>query len=111
MKLETGSDWSARYRSVASDEPTPLLDEMIFAAAARRAQRARVARRGAAAVAVAMAAIGIFTLMPHWRMDVHRPYASTRPTGYGLEEGATRYYLAHIAGAPYSGLGSTEDEL
>ena len=103
MTEEDTSPLLVRYRSTVTEEQTSALDEVILAAAARHAWRARSMRRGV--VALALAAL---VILPFWRAHVVRSPQARDTSGYGREEGATRYYLLNSAGVKYTGPGSTE---
>jgi hypothetical protein len=99
------SRWRVLYRATVSDEPATLLDEVILNAASRRTAQRRALRR--CVVVVALAAIAL------WPLRELRPVPGiTRSavTNYGLQEGATRYYLVNVAGAAYAGPGSGEQK-
>ena len=103
MTEEDLSPWLAHYRSSVGEEPTPALDEVILRAASRRAAHVRTMRRSV--VVLALAAVAIW---PLWRAHVARAPRASNLSGYGLQEGATRYYLLTAAGARYTGPGSME---
>jgi hypothetical protein len=100
---EDVSELLVRYRSTVSEEPTPALDGAILRAAGSRAARVRTMR--GSVVALGLAAVVIW---PFWRAHVVPAPRAIRVSGYGLQEGATRYYLLTAAGVPYAGPGSME---
>lgn len=91
----------AQYRSASRDQSASALDEVILAAARRHVQRRRAARATAVTLAVlAVACVSFwnahFDRQPQVRHD------------YGLDEGATRYFLSNVAASPYKGPGSKD---
>lgn len=105
IEEEDALPWRATYRRTLPEEATPALDEVILRVANRRAARIRALRRSA--VAFALVAVAI---LPIWRtLTTHEPEAA-RMTNYGYHEGATRYYLLNVAGAPYTGPESKEQK-
>ncbi|MGH9920262.1 MAG: hypothetical protein ACRD6W_15515 [Nitrososphaerales archaeon] len=102
----TEEDLSAvlpRYRSTVTDEPTPHLDELILRAAGRHSVRVRVMRR--CVVALALAAL---VTWPSWHLHGIRLQQARDMSGYGRQEGLTRYYLLNVASVQYTGPGSRE---
>ncbi len=93
----------ARYQSTVTEEPTPVLDELILSAARRRAVRVRAMRRS-----VMVFAVAAWVVWPFWPPHAVQFTRAGDESGYGRLEGATRYYLLHVAGAPYTGPGSME---
>jgi hypothetical protein len=101
MSEEDTSSWMERYRSTVMDEQTPALDEVILAAARRRAVRVRTIRRSV--VVLGLAAV---VILPFWRAHVSRAPQARAASDYGRQEGATRYYLMNVTS--YTGPGSME---
>lgn len=105
MSEEDFAPLLARYRLAASDEPTPALDAVVLRAADLRAVRVRTLRRSVVVLALAAVALGTW---PLWRAQGTRAPPLRNASGYGREEGATRYYLLSVANVRYTGPGSTE---
>jgi hypothetical protein len=103
MMEEEVQSWRARYRRTLTDEPIAALDEVILRAASRHATRVRTVRRSA--LLLVLAAV---VMWPYWsKKEIHAPRAS-QESGFGREEGATRYYLLNVAAVPYTGPGALE---
>jgi len=94
-----------RYRSTISQEATPALDALILKAASRRVVHVRTMRRSVVALAMAAA---VAVTWPLWHAHGVRAPEARDVSGYGREEGATRYYLLNVASVQYVGPGSTE---
>jgi hypothetical protein len=93
--------WVARYRLAVTEEATPALDELILRAASRRAVRVRTVRRSLVVVAL----VSVLT-WPFWGAHENPAPQVSEMSGYGRQEGATRYYLLTVGS--YTGPGSME---
>jgi len=94
-----------RYQNSVQDPSTPALDQLILAAADKRAvlQR-RIRRYGVFALAAAV--LSITTI--RWQIYGSGPIpAAVNP---GKLEGATRDYLLHVEAHSYSGPGLYENQ-
>ncbi len=105
MTEEDVSGWVMRYRSTITEEPASSFDEAILRAARRRAVHVRTMRR--AVVVLALAAVVIW---PFWRLHVVRVAQAREVSGYGRQEGATRYYLLNVGRSSGSGVWSRDNE-
>jgi hypothetical protein len=96
-----------RYRASVEDVATPILDQVIMAAAGRQAARRRFARRaGEAFFVAALAVIGIGVAWHAHQSNTNR--STSTVTNYGMIEGLTRPYLLQVGGTQYSGPGLNE---
>ena len=96
-----------RYRASVEDVATPILDQVIMAAAGRQAAKRRFVRR--AGGAFLMAALVVIGIGVGWH--AHQSNTNRYPptvTNYGTIEGLTRPYLLQVGTTQYSGPGLTE---
>lgn len=101
MSEEDTSPWIGRYRLTVSDEPTPAIDQVIFEAAGRRALRVRMLRGS-----IAVLGLAALLILPLWGAHVIRGPQAGATSGYGRQEGVSRYYLLNVAS--YTRPGSVE---
>jgi predicted anti-sigma-YlaC factor YlaD len=93
-----------RYQNSVEEPFTPELDELILAAADKRAAlQRRVRRYGAIALATAVLSITVMS----W--EIHRAGPLPPALSAGKLEGATRDYLLHVETHSYSGPGVYEN--
>jgi hypothetical protein len=100
---EDVSRWLVSYRSTVTEETTPALDEFILRAAGRRAVRVRTLR-----VSIVVIGLAAVVILPFWGAHLIRGPQARAASGYGRQEGATRYYLLNVAS--YTGPGSMEQK-
>ena len=101
MSEEDTSPWMLRYRLTVTEEPTPAIDAVILGAASDRAVRVRTLRRS-----IVVLGLAALVILPLWGAHVIRGPQVGAASGYGRQEGVSRYYLLNVAS--YTGPGSME---
>ena len=104
MTTDDATELVNRYRASVDDLPTPNVDQLIKAAAARQAAKRRLLRRsGGTFFVTAVTALAIGAAWHARQPNVDRSTALV--THYGRIEGLTRPYLLQVATTPYAGPG------
>ena len=94
-----------RYQNSVQEPFTPELDQLILAAADKRAAlQRRIRRYGVVTLAAALLSITVMS----WQIHDTGPLPS--PLSPGKLEGATRDYLLHVEAHSYSGPGLYENQ-
>lgn len=103
MSRETDVEVLQCYRSVCREEPSAALDCNILAAARRRALFTRSVRHGSGLLAILLGTVAAFALSRRIDVVSRKPLpVVTDPVArdYGLQAGATRYYLLTVSAIP-----------